>query len=74
MYYTIVCAREHGGEEVELISNGNKYEVAFCHESGAETTRKAFSTMHEALKTYQKFIEAFATGCYSYEDRKSWLK
>ena len=75
MNYTIASTRQYGGEAVvDFIKSGNQYEIAFHGDGGQETTIKVFDTIQEALPVYQKFVEAFITGCFSYEDRKSWLK
>lgn len=74
MYYTIVCTRDHDGMEyICFNANGNKYDVEYTSKSKQETTRKTFDSIYAALDVYEKFVEAFILGNYSYEDRKSWL-
>lgn len=74
MYYTIASTRTHDGMDyVCFNAKGNKYEVEFTSKGKPETTRKTFDSIYDALDVYEKFVEAFILGNYSYEDRKSWL-
>lgn len=75
MYYTIASTREHGGLiSIDFIKNGNRYVLELHNKGRNETTRKTFDDVQEALVVYLKFVESIITGCYSYEDRKNWLK
>ncbi len=74
MNYTITSTEYvHGGYKVNFDKTGNQYLVGFTNEYTREYTHKTYDTMQEALSVYQKFVEAFITGDYSYETRKSWL-
>lgn len=59
---------------VDFSRRGNKYSVELYHQETKDFTHKEFSKIEDALALYQRLVEAIATGCYSYEDRKSWLK
>lgn len=75
MYYTIASTRDYDGMMyVDFDAKGNEYVVAFYNKGRKEATRKTFSRMEDALPVYQRFVEAFITGSYSYEDRKEWLR
>lgn len=75
MYYTVASTRDFNGMmEVDFDKKGNQYVVSLRNKGRNEYTTKVFDTMAEALGVYQRFVEAFITGCYSYEDRKSWLQ
>ena len=75
MYRTVASTMEIGGTmEVNFDLKGNQYIVALVNKDTDEYTFKTFDTMTDALAVYQRFVEAFITGCYSYEDRKSWLQ
>lgn len=75
MYYTVASTRDFNGMmEVDFDKKGNKYVVSLRNKGRNEFTAKTFDTLAEALEVYQWFVEAFITGCYSYEDRKSWLE
>lgn len=74
MYYTIASTRDHDGmQTVDFDAKGNQYVVAFYNKGNREATRKTFDTIGEAIAVYHRFVQAFITGDYSYEDRKSWL-
>lgn len=74
MNYTIAVTEDiHNGVKVNFDKAGNQYLVGFTNEYTREYTHKTYSTIQEALAVYQKFVEAFITGCYSYNDRKNWL-
>lgn len=75
MHYSIARTRDHDGMlQLDFIKLGNKYVVEFTNKGKNETTRKRFNSIYEALDVYEKFVEAFILGLYSYEDRKSWLE
>lgn len=75
MYYAVASTRDFNGMmQVDFDKKGNKYVVSLRNKGRGEYTFRTFDTLMEALAVYQRFVEAFITGCYSYEDRKSWLK
>lgn len=75
MHYNIARTRDHDGMlQLDFIKLGNKYVIEFTNKDKNETTRKRFNSIYEALDVYEKFVEAFILGMYSYEDRKSWLE
>ncbi len=76
MNYTIAIMQEmSSGDEIRLVKNGNKYYLEFfpLNRAGKQLVRRHFNDIGEAVKLFQKFAGAFAEGCYSYEDRASWL-
>lgn len=74
MIYTVSRTCDYNGMmEVCFIKKGSKYEVEFTHKGRHETTRKTFDSIYDALVVYEKYVEAFVLGNYSYEDRKNWL-
>lgn len=75
MHYTVAITEDISGMMYVYFNvNGSKYSVEFTNKGNNETTRKNYDTIYEALSVYQRYVEAFITGCYSYEDRKSWLE
>lgn len=75
MDYTVMSTRNFDGQEfVDFDKTGNKYRIYYRNKEKQEGTHKKFDTLEDALAVYWKFVEAFATGCYSYETRKSWLQ
>jgi len=75
MNYTIATTRDFNGMQyVNFDIIGNKYLVGFTGKAEGEYTHKTFDTMGEAVMVYLRFVRAFITGDYSYEDRKSWLR
>lgn len=73
MIYTIAFIEEMASHDtVSLVSSGNKYYIELVAE-GKQAVRKHFDNIEDAVKLFQKFAEVFATGCYSYKDRASWL-
>jgi len=73
MNYTIATMEEIASHErISLVSSGNRYYIEFSAEERG-TVRKHFDNHEDAVKVFQKFAGAFATNCYSYKDRASWL-
>ncbi len=73
MNYTIATIKEIASHStVSLVANGNRYYIELSEE-GKQTVRKHFDNNEDAAKLFQKLAGAFATGCYSYKDRASWL-
>lgn len=78
MSYTIAITEcVYSGQKVSLDRMGNKFTV--CYDTPLEDgthdyTSKRFDTLADALNVYQKFIEYFAKGMYSVNDRKNLLK
>ncbi len=73
MNYTIATMEEIVSHStVALVADGNRYYIEL-REEGKQTVRKHFDNNGEAAKLFQKFAGAFATSCYSYKDRASWL-
>lgn len=75
MYYTIAYTQDvHNRQDIEFNKAGNEYSVSFHNAETHEYTSKRYDNIKEALAVYQRYVEAFITGRYSYEDRKAWLK
>ena len=75
MHYTIARTYDHDGMlQLNFNKLGNKYVVELTNKGKNETTRKRFNSIYEALDVYEKFVDYFKLGLYSYEDRKSWLE
>lgn len=73
MYYTIMESREvHSDQSVVLAKNGSEYTVCF-HSEETGYVSKNFPTNETAMVAMQKILDAFMTGCYSAQDRASWL-
>lgn len=77
MYYTIAEMKDRcsGGLVFATIDKkGNEYVVSLVNKDKRETTRKTYKSIHVALEVFERYVEAFVLGLYSYEDRKSWLE
>lgn len=75
MYYTIASTEDLNNKvTVDFSQRGNKYSVELYNRETKDFTHKEFAKIEDALNLYQRLVEAIVTGCYSYEDRKSWLK
>lgn len=73
MFYTIMTTRDvQGDQSVDLNKNGNQYNVYFSCPSGQ--ANKDFASHAEALKVYMRYVECFAEGTYSEQDRMGFLK
>lgn len=74
MNYTIATLKDVQGDiKVNFVVNGNQYYIGLYNEETDEYTTKTFDTIEEAQAVFNKFVSAILTGCYSYEQRKSWL-
>ena len=75
MNYTIMTTDDiHNDLTIDLEKSGNKYVVGLWNKELHESTTKTFDNIEEAMIVYTKYVEAIATGCYSYETRRSWLQ
>lgn len=74
MYYTIATTQDYNGMMlVNFNKKGNKYVVELINKGKQEETRRTFDNIYGAINVYERIIEAFILGLYSYEERKSWL-
>lgn len=75
MIYTILKTDDvQFDQDVELCKCGNEYYIYYKFgESSADGVSKHYKTIEEAMAIYNKFVMAFATGCYSVEDRKAFF-
>lgn len=75
MNYTIATTRDiTTGQEVDFDKSGNKYVVNLVNKETGEKASKQFDTNEQGAAAYMKIVEAFLTGCYSWEDRAGFLK
>lgn len=75
MHYTIAILEDIQGEiKVNFDKAGNAYLVGLYNTETKESTHKAFTDQHDALRIFQWFAGAICSGCYSYEERRDMLK
>lgn len=75
MHYTIAMMKD---VQIDMVISfdkvGNKYLVGLRNSENNEYTKKLFDNFREAKETYMKLADAILEGCYSYNQRKSFLK
>ena len=76
MHYEIMRTTDSQNDQtVTLDKIGSQYAVCFQVYSEGERIYKSnrFDSLESAMLVYIKFVDAIATGCYSAEDRASWI-
>lgn len=75
MHYMIMSTQDVQSHQlIELSKSGNQFMIYFAHDrSEGVKARKYFDRLDDAIQVYAKFVDAFARGDYSAEDRASWL-
>ena len=68
MNYTIMYSVDMASsQELSLNKKGNSYNVLLANANNG--TSVTFTSIDKALEKYNKLVECFAKGLYSYEDR-----
>jgi len=62
-----------GDIKVKYGKDGNKYTVGIRNEETKEYTHNTYASKEDAYKVFSKLTKAIIDGCYSYEQRKSFL-
>ena len=73
MNYTILTAQDLQFDQVlDLVKDGNTYDVILTNKEKIFVTK--YKSKKEAVKIYQKLIQCFIDGTYSFEQRAQFLK
>ena len=74
MIYTITSTLDYASsQELDLIKNGNKYNINLYNKDTKENTSIKLENKEQATSIYLKFVEFIINGLYSYEQRKRIL-
>ena len=75
MNYTIATLEDvQGIILVDFSRDGSNYVVTMLNTYTHECTSKRFDNIDNAYSVFEKLSKAIITGCYSYEQRKEFLK
>lgn len=75
MHYTVAVLEDLEGRiKVNFDKCGNQYLVGVYNKENEEYTFKKYDDILEAQEMFCRLAGAIVTGCYSYEQRKSWLR
>lgn len=73
MNYTLLTAQDLQFNQVlDLVKDGNTYDVILTNKEKIFVTK--YKSKKEAEEVYQKLIQCFIDGTYSFEQRAQFLK